>query len=117
MKFTWIGILSAAVLLCACSVRQGDFTVLSNRLVNTKDFALNDGRRQKTVGRDVQRTILFIPIGGPPTLEEAIDDALDRSGGDVLTDAVVHRNWFCIPFLYAQSEWRVEGTAVRTRRR
>ena len=102
--------------LCSCAVRHGDFTVLSNRLIDTQNFDLNDKNRQTVVGEDIRHIIIFIPTSGPPTLEEAMDNAFDQSGGDVLTDAVI-KSWnFYIPYLYGQFGWKVEGTAVKTRK-
>jgi len=102
--------------LCSCTVRHGDFTVLSNRLIDTQNFDLNDTNRHKVVGKDVQHIIVFIPTSGPPTLEGALDNAFDQSDGDVLTDAVIKSWGFYIPYIYGQAGWKVEGTAVKTRK-
>jgi len=109
-------IIMLSFLLCSCSVRHGDFTVLSNKLIDTQAFDLNDTNRHAVVGKDVQHIIIFIPIGGPPTLEGAIDNALDQSDGDVLTDAVIEAWGFYIPYIYGQAGWKVAGTAVKTRK-
>ncbi len=114
IKFCCVMILS--FLLCSCTVRHGDFTVLSNRLIDTQRFDLNDPNRHTVVGKDVQHIIIFIPTSGPPTLEGALDNAFDQSSGDVLTDAVI-KSWnFYIPYLYGQCGWKVEGTSVKTRK-
>ena len=104
-------------LLSGCSVRHGDFTVLSNKLVNISDFELSKADRVKgIVGEDIQHIIIFIPIGGPPTLEEALDDAIVKGGGDVMTDAVVEAWGFYIPYIYGQNGWRVSGDVVKNRK-
>ncbi|GAB6163539.1 hypothetical protein JCM12298_27060 [Desulfothermus naphthae] len=103
-------------IISGCAVRHGDFTVLSNKLIDTHNFNLNVQDRQKVTGEDINHIIIFVPTGGPPTLEGAIDDALDKSGGDVLTDAVIKSWFFYIPYIYGQSGWKVEGTAVKTRK-
>ncbi len=109
-------IIMLSFLLCSCSVRHGDFTVLSNRLIDTQNFDLNDTNRHAVVGKDVQHIIIFIPIGGPPTLEGALDNAFDQSDGDALTDAVIESWGFYIPLIYGQAGWKVEGTSVKTRK-
>jgi hypothetical protein len=112
-----IFILSFSILaVTGCSVRHGDFTVLSNRLVDTHNFDLNVPDKQKVTGEDITHIIVFIPTGGPPTLEGALDDAFDKTGGDVLTDAVINTWCFYFPYVYGQSGWKVEGTSLKTRR-
>ena len=68
------------------------------------------------VGKEVTHIIIFIPTGGPPTLEGALDDALDKGNGDVMTDAVVKFWGWYIPYVYGQHGWSVEGDVVKTRR-
>lgn len=111
-----IGFLLMTCFLCNCAVRHGDFTVLSNRLIDTSNFNINTSSGQKVVGEDINHIIILIPTGGPPTMEGALDDAFDKSGGDVLTDAVIKSWGFYIPYIYGQAGWRVEGTAIKTRR-
>ncbi len=103
--------------LSGCSVRHGDFSVLSNKLVNVSNFELSKADRAKgIVGEDVQHVIIFIPTSGPPTLEGALDDAIAKGGGDVITDAVVESWGFYIPYIYGQNGWRVTGDVVKTRK-
>ena len=109
------------VVLCfsnGCMIRHGDFTVLSNKLVNVSNFEIDKSDRIKgSIGKDTQHTIMFFVIGGQPTLEGALDDAFGRGGGDVMTDAVVKEWWFYIPLIYGQHVWQVKGELVKTRNR
>ena len=109
-----------AITIClfsGCVIRHGDFTVLSNKLVDVSNFELDKSDRAKgIVGNDVQHVILFIPIGGTPTLEGALDDGLEKGGGDVMTDAVV-KTWGYTLLLYGQNAWQVKGDAVKTRKK
>ena len=99
-----------------CSVRHGDFSVLSNKLIRTADFELSKADRVAGIeGKDVQHTILFFPFGSAPTLEGALDDAFEKGGGDVMTDAVVRSYWYYIPLIYGQAAWKVKGDVVKTR--
>ena len=101
-----------------CVVRHGDFTVLSNKLINVTDFELEKSDRIKGIeGKDVQHIVIFIPIGGPPTLEGALDDAFEKGGGDVMTDAVVKAGGFYIPYIYGKFSWKVKGDVVKTRKK
>jgi hypothetical protein len=110
-----IGVLAAAWSLGGCLIRHGDFTVLSSKMIRTSEFELSKADRARGIkGTDIAHIILFIPTG-TPTLEDAINDALDQGGGDVMTDAVVH-SWSWWALLYGQSGWTVEGDVVRTRK-
>lgn len=114
-------LLSAATLvlgflLSGCTVRHGSFTVLSNKLVSTKDFDLSTADRVKGVtGRDTAHMIILFPTNGI-TLEDAVDDALRKGKGDLLTDAVVHSWSWYIPYIYGNMGWEVTGDVVKTRR-
>ena len=104
------------LLLGGCVVRHGDFTVLSNKLVRTSDFELSKADRVKNVeGIDRAHIIFLIPTG-TVVLEEAIDDALRKGQGDVLTDAVIKYSGWYIPYIYGQMGWSVVGDVVKTRR-
>ena len=110
--------LAAALLpLSGCVIRHGDFSVLSNKLFRTADFELSKADRRRDVrGSDVMHIIVFIPTKGNVTLEAAIDDALRKGRGDVMTDAVVHYWSWYIPYIYGQTGWEVVGDVVKTRR-
>lgn len=111
----------AVLLVClsclGCTVRHGDFTVLSNKLVRTSSFNLDQAERAKGVkGEEKTDIIIFFPTGGPPTIEGAVDDALKKGDGDVMTDAVIESWAFYIPYIYGQSGWSVTGDVVKTRK-
>jgi len=105
------------IILSGCSVRHGDFTVVSNKLVRLSEFELEKADRVRGIeGKDVQHIIIFIPTGGPPTIEGAIDNAMEQGGGDVMTDAVIEAWGFYIPYIYGQVGWSVKGDVVKTRK-
>ena len=109
-----------AVLVCGlsgCSVRHGDYTVLSNKMVRLSDFELDKADRvKKVVGEDRQHIIFVIPTGAQPTLDGALDNAFQLADGDVMTDAVVESWGWYIPYIYGQAGWRVTGDVVKTRK-
>lgn len=99
-----------------CVVRHGDFSVVSNKLVRTSGFELGKADRVRGIeGKEITHIIIFFPTGGPPTLEGALDDALEKGGGDVMTDAVITSWSWYIPYLYGQMGWGVKGDVVKTR--
>lgn len=113
---TLVSGLLLAIVCTACTTRQGDFTVLSTRNV---DIARIARARQlqnpvPVTGYDVQHRVLMIPVTGPPNLEEAVDDAMDRSNGDCMVDVVIYSYHWWIPFIYGQSGWKVKGRVLNT---
>jgi len=109
--------LGIALMLSGCVVRHGDFSVASNKLLRLSEFELDKADRAKgVVGKDVQHVIIFFPTSGPPTIEGAMDDAFEKGGGDVMTDAVIKSWSWYIPYIYGQSAWAIKGDVVKTRR-
>lgn len=108
----WAGLM--AVALTACATRS-DFTAISSKNVNISNMKLERAKSKgRTSGEDCQHVIIIIPTGGPPTIDEAIDRALESRGASLLTDAVVNFHYFYIPYIYGQTCWKVEGDAYDT---
>ena len=71
---------AASFLVSGCTLRHGDFTVISNKLTRLSEFELEKAERNKDViGQDVLHYILFFPTSGPPSLEGALDDAFKKN--------------------------------------
>ncbi len=111
--------LLVAILLGAtagCSVHHGDFTVLSDVLVDLSRADLSSPDRARgVVGEDVTDIVLFVPRS-TPSLEGAIRDALRKGGGDLMTDVTVTSHGWYLPLIWGRVGWRVEGDVVKTRR-
>jgi hypothetical protein len=100
-----------------CVTRQGDFTVASNKIIRLSEFELDKADRVKNItGKSVQHIICVFPTSGPPTLGGAMDEAFEKGGGDVMTDAVVESWFWYIPYIYGQAGWSITGDVVKTRR-
>lgn len=98
-------------LLCGCSHRLVDFTLISTKnvpLERTGDLAKADSRVK---GQDSKGMILSIPLG-MPNMKEAIDRAIESYPGAVaLSDGVVYsKGWTCL--FYGKNKYVVEGTPV-----
>ena len=87
--------------------------MISSRNINLDEVDLDSVPQVKGVsGKDTKWWILFIPLG-LPQLEEAIDQALKKGDGDLMTDAAIYsEGWW---FIVGQSTIRIEGTVVKTR--
>ncbi len=117
-----LNLIALAVMLAltpACVINHGDYTVLSSKLVDTKDFDLSKAERARgVVGEDYVEIIIFFPFGKlNPTVEGALDAALSQHGGDLMTDVTLEYFSWYIPLIYGREGWRVKGDVVRTRER
>jgi hypothetical protein len=103
----------ASLLSSACSIRLGDFTALSTKSVSLNRVDLDTlPHTDNVTGEDSKWMILLFPIGFPH-LETAVDEALEKGGGDVMTDAVLYSSgWW---FLVGKNTLKVKGSVVKTR--
>lgn len=98
----------------ACASRS-DLTAISSKNVNLSNFKIDRSKAKgRTSGEDCTQIISFIPTGGPPTIDEALDRALEAVNANLLTDAVVRYDHFYIPYIYGRTCWRAEGDAYDT---
>ena len=94
---------------------QSEFKTLSSKNVNLSNFQVDPAKSKGRVkGEDCTAIILVFPTGGPPTLDEAIDRAVEPKQANLLVDAVVKWSFFQIPLLFGQECWEVEGDAYDT---
>lgn len=112
--------IALAALLAApgCATERMRFAALSSEAFPALGYAEGATETVPDVAVTVRsHTILWIPTNTrAPTLQDAVDRALARGGGDLLVDAEVERWWVFVPFLYGQEGWRVRGDVLRVRR-
>lgn len=105
---------AAALALPACMTEQGMLQVAATRPVQLDlrevDLSAASIRRGVT-GSDTRVTsVLFLPTGESPRLENAVEDALLDNGGDVMVRARVRAiDWW---FLIGVSTLEVRGDVV-----
>ena len=76
-----------------------------------------EGRDYTVVGREVGQDSMplilgFIPLSGPTTVQEAIDDAVRARGGDAMINVTVD-GYFHTWILFSLWTTRVEGDVIR----
>lgn len=112
-KYCLLYLLLCTTALSGCATRS-DFTAISSKNVNLSNIKIDHSKTKgKTTGEDCQHTILFIPTSGAPTLDEALDKALEAKQANLLLDAVVKWHTFGA-LIYSQTCWNVEGDAYDT---
>ncbi len=99
----------AFFLAAGCTLRQANFTVLSTKTVEISRIDLKKVDLVKNrQGKSSRLWFLFIPFGGPPTLEDAVDRCLENGGGDFMTSSVFYTNNWSI-LLFSYGSWIVKG--------
>lgn len=92
-----------------CTVRQTGFTVLSTKHVELSRIDLKEtDTALKQTGRDSRLWILFIPFGGNPTLENAVNQCLENGKGDFIINPIVDSSWWSL-ILFSYGSWYVTG--------
>jgi hypothetical protein len=114
INWLWMASAMLVVMVCTgCATRVADLTAISTKNVKLDTVDLDTlPQTQGVTGKDTRFVFLFIPFG-MPQLENAVDDALEQGGGDLMLDAVVTvRKWW---FLVGQNTIEVEGAVANTR--
>lgn len=106
--------LCVVILLAAgCATRVGDFPVISTK---KPDYRSIDEARvvQNIQAEDSRLWFLCFPLGGPPTIADAVDACLKKGNGDFMTEAKLYtKNWTVILFSYGA--YQVEGSVGDSR--
>ena len=97
------------MLASGCTVRQTGFTVISTKNVELSRVDL----KQHPVVRnqeawDNRLWFLFIPLGGNPKLEDAVNDCLEKGHGDFMIKPVITSTGWSI-LLFSYGSWHVKG--------
>ena len=109
-------LLCAVVLVMAangCQERIGDFT-----LISTKNMDLSNLNFEAAGGNPISEGVNTVPIigayeNGVPSLEEAIDRAIESGRGTALIDASIYMSSWWIPYIYGERTIRVRGKVIR----
>lgn len=112
----YLSAIFAALLLSSCIVDHGDFTVISNKPLDAKKISRADTKRFPDVkGTDMQHSIFIVPMGGRAKLSGALDDALEETDTDVMTNVSITSWHFAFSYFYAIKGWLVSGDTLKTR--
>lgn len=78
-----VSVALVAMLASACTSRIGDFSIMSTGTPQYASMA-NAPTTQSVEASDGRFWFLFIPFDSTPSLEEAVDRAMDEGNGDFL---------------------------------
>ena len=101
-------LLLISLLISGCTIRSlGEVSIISTKEINME---VEHTRLHSNIeGKSVQPIVVFFPTRMTPTIEEAVNDALLKSGGDyMLNSSIKMTNWY-IPYIYGQNIITVEG--------
>ncbi|TGM58407.1 hypothetical protein [Leptospira adleri] len=102
--------LALVAILVNCTTFQGSYAVLSHKEV---DFSKNYEKIKPTEeGKSGLNIFCVIPVGTlalTARINEAITEALTKSGGDFLKNAEIKTSYYYIPFIYGNEELIVTG--------
>lgn len=104
--------LCGLILLSGCNTRLLDFTIMSSKNVDLSKASTFKRDSKRVEGRDKASIIIIIPTG-TPNAKEAMDRAIESVPGAIaLVDGVLTHKMFYIPYIYGESTYVVEGTAL-----
>jgi len=114
MKKLFLGLaIFACILFTSCVSRLGAFTVISTKNIDWSRAAEYQRSNKRVEGDDICHIIIFVPTKMNITIEDAVDEALEKVPGAVaLVDAVLRSRMFYIPFIYGQEGYVVEGSVL-----
>lgn len=99
-------------LLCGCSQRVLDFTLISTKNVDMSKASSFTRGNARVKGVDMVHLIIIFPTGSV-SIKEAVDKAIEQTPGCVaLLDGVIYSKFWWIPYIYGQSSATVEGTPL-----
>lgn len=104
------GILAAGVGV-GCVSRSPVSLISSKALAVTRINSSHVTPKGSATGEDCQHIIVFIPTSGVPTIDEALDRALEPKQANLLMNGSVTYRYFFIPAVYGRSCWTAEGEA------
>ncbi len=90
-----------------CSTRYGALTVATTKNIdiNMREF---EKVEEGVVGESKKPIIIIIPTGNP-SIEDAIDEALQKAGGDIMQNVVIYYKWFYFPWVYGYYKFEIKG--------
>lgn len=116
IKSRFFSVIYAFVLIsmAGCTYRIGDLTLVSTKNIDITDIGTLKTKGERIEAKDCAYSLLgLIPLG-QPTLQEAVDNALEKGHGNMLIDQVTYRTAFYM-IIMGQTCIKVEGTVINVK--
>jgi hypothetical protein len=99
--------------MLGCTQHIGNFTALSSSTFRGENIDSKHMVKQNAEGDACSLSILGIPVGGIPKVDQAVSEALSQNNGDIMTNArLYNKAWTAI--LFGQMCWVVQGDVYKT---
>ncbi len=106
------GFAAASIILTGCTTRVADLTVISTKNIDLSNVSIDVRQGKRAVGSDCAVWPLGIPIR-IPTIETAVDRALEQGGGNIMIDQVTYVSAYTW-IIASYNCIRAEGTVLST---
>ena len=91
-----------------CSYNLGALSVISTKELDMGAYYVKVADNVRGFG--TIHIIIFLPTRFTPiTIEEIVNDALYKTGGDLMTNCMISSFSFYIPYIYGQNKLIIEG--------
>lgn len=106
------GIFCGMLMSVGCHQRLGDFTFLATKNIDLSNLNMEVDPDASLVKGEDSRAIIFVYPLGVPSVEEAVDRAVESGRGTALGDAVVYYDWWYVPYIVGEMKFSVRGKVV-----
>ena len=96
------------IIIQGCSQNLGALSVISTKELDMGAYYVKVADNVRGMG--TMHIIVFLPTRFTPiTIEEIVNDALYKTGGDLMTNCLISSFMFYIPYIYGQNKLIIEG--------
>ena len=96
------------IIIQGCSQNLGALSVISTKELDMGAYYVKVADNVRGMG--TIHIIVFLPTRFTPiTIEEIVNDALYKTGGDLMTNCLISSFMFYIPYIYGQEKIIIEG--------
>jgi hypothetical protein len=112
-KIIWIFAFTALLAAIGCSSTIASLTVASTKNVDLSGGTKEVGRAEEAT--DGRGWILFIPLGGAPSIDNAMNKVIEKNDGDYLTNVKIEQGGWSI-LAFSRGWLTVKGDVWQTGR-
>ena len=101
-------IIFIALFIQACSYNLGELSIISTKGIDMNAQYVQIANNVQGMG--TTHIIFIFPTRVTPiTVDEIVNDALHKTGGDFMTNCMISSFQFYIPYIYGQKKMIIEG--------